>query len=227
MAVDRFVSSIDQATRTTSVVNRLQDRSLIPYRRLSLQLHHDLRHGLSSRSVMLVSPDDGRICAVAAANLACCMAEELGRSVLLADATREGLLTSEMTNAAPRGFNNFLSNANLPLDDLILPTSFNDVCFLPSGVRSAGYRPENARDLLASTANFFEFVVVAAGAILKDPFALASAPGFGAVLMLLVENETSMKDYAHAQQTLEMCRVENVRVVVVDRLKRPIRDKSV
>ena len=226
MAVEKLVTSIVQTTRTPLAANRLQDQSLIPYRRLALQLHHDLRRGFASRSVMLVSPDDARICAVAAANLACCMAEELGRALLLADATREGLLSSEMTNAAPKGLNNFLSNSDLPLDGLILPTSFNDVFFLPSGTRSAGSRPENTTELLASTADLFEFVVVAAGAILNDPFALASAPGFGAVLMLLVENETSMKNYVDAQRTLEMCKVENVRVVVVDRVKRPVREES-
>jgi hypothetical protein len=225
MAVDKLVTSIIQTPRKPPVLSRLLDAGLVPYRLLALQLHNDLRRGFASRSVMLVSPDDSRICAVAAANLACCMAEELGRAVLLADATREGLLSSEMTNAAPSGLNDFLSNTDLPLNSLTLPTSFNDVLFLPSGSRAAGYRPENTPELLAAAADGFEFVVVAGGAILTDPSALACAPAFGAVLMLVIENETSTRNYEDAEQALKMCKVENVRVVLVDRIKRPVKDE--
>jgi hypothetical protein len=222
MAVDKSVTSINQIERKPPVLSRLLDEASVPYRRIALQLHNDLRRGYASRSVMLVSPDDSRMCAVAAANLACCMAEELGRAVLLADATREGLLSSEMTNAAPSGLNDFLSNSDLPLSSLTLPTSFNDVSFLPSGSRSAGYRPENAAELLAAAANEFEFVVVTGGAILTDPSALACAPAFGVVLMLVIENETSTRKYEDAEQALKMCKVENVRLVLVDRIKRPV-----
>ncbi len=193
------------------------DGSLAAYRRLALQLHHDLGHGPTSRSVLVVSPDDAGTCARVAANLACCMAEELGRGVLLADATREGMLSSALADAIPLGLNNLLSDTSLGLEKLVLPTSFADVSFLPSGTRSKGYSPENSDRLLQQAALRFDFAVVAAGAILSDPFALASAPCYGAVLLLVVENETPTKLFEEAGHSLKMCGVERLHVTLVER----------
>ena len=198
-------------------VTEQSDSESIAFRRLALQLHHDLNASSSSRSVLVVSPDDAGACAMVSSRLACCMAEELAREVLLADATREGRLSVALAEAVPTGLNDFLSDPSLPLEKLVLPTSAPGVAFLPSGSRSKGYDPDHNANLLRAAGDRFNFVVVAAGAILNDPFALASAPLFGAVLLLVIENETPTKRFEEAAHALKMCGVERLHLTLVHR----------
>src|SRR5262249_55731593 len=107
---------------------------LSAYRRLALQLHFDSpRSDSLCRSVLIVTPNESRLCARDSLTLASCMAEELNRPVLLVDATPDSEVSDLLNNPASPGVTDFLADPMRPLPELVHPTSKNNVWFLSHG----------------------------------------------------------------------------------------------
>src|SRR5438094_2862878 len=133
--------------RWWQVWKRRRELDLTAYRRLVLQLHHGLpRSGENPRSVLIVTPNELGFCANGSITLACCMAEELQRSVLLVDAANEPEMSRMLGSPVSHGLSDFLSEPTRPLQDLAFPTSQHNAWFLPRGT---GQTPP----ILASPAN--------------------------------------------------------------------------
>jgi hypothetical protein len=188
-----------------------------PYRRLALQLHYDLCRPDNPRSVLLVTPNPSRLCAYGSATLACCLADELRRPILLVDACPAAPEASRMLgSAAIRGFSDLLLTPSLPWDDLVLPTSHENVWFLPAGATvgpSQAAPPEHIVAVLKAAEARYDFVLVCGGSVLSNTMALAVVPYVGCVLLLAIENQTRVEDLDAAQETLQFCKASKVGLV--------------
>jgi len=142
------------------------------------------------------------------------MAEELLRPVLLVDAADDCEVSRILGSLASQGLSDFPMR---PLQELVLPTSQQNVWFLSRGAvqgSSFSASPENAHDLLVRSARQWDFVVVAGGPVLKNSLPLAMAPYVGHVLLLVTENRTYIDDIDAAQTALELCKARNVSLVL-------------
>jgi hypothetical protein len=114
------------------------------------------------------------------------------------------------------GFADCLSNAALPLTDLVLCTSHANLSFLPAGKPVAGARPslDDTRGFLTAAKQHYDFTVLCGGAVMADPGSLAIAPAVGRVLLLAIENETKIEDLDSARDALHFCKVDRVGLVL-------------
>ena len=199
------------------------EQELAPYRRLALQLHYELPRSESPRSVLVVSPSNSSFSAHGSATLASCLADEVRRPVLLIDACTTGADVSGILGcSAIRGFSDVLSDPKLPLEDLVLPTSHENVRFLPAGARfglSQLAPPDDIHALLKVAEQRYEFVLLSGGSVLNNSMALALTPYVGCVLLLVIENETRVDDLDAAQDALSFCKARKVGLVLTTPLR--------
>jgi len=199
--------------------SRGSEQDLAAYRRLALQLHYDLPRPQSDRSVLLVTPTASALCAHGAATLACCLAEEVSRPVLLMDASPGRPDVTRMLDCAARpGFVDFLADPELKLDDLIVPTTHDSVFFLPAGTGPGPSSQPVSRDgvgaLLEAVGSRYDFVLLSGGSVLDNSMALALAPHVGCVLLLVIEQKTTVEDLDAAQDSLCFCKARKVGLVL-------------
>lgn len=204
--------------RWWQVWKRGRSLDLSAYRRLALQLHLGLNRGdNAARSALVVTANESRLGATGSLTLASCMAEELQRPALLIDATADGEVGKILHSPETQGLTDFLKDPMRPVQELVLPTSQQNVWFLSRGTAKGSSfpaSPENARDLLVRAAKQWDFVVVAGGPVLQNSLPLAMAPHVGRVLLLVMENRTYKEDIARAQSALELCKAQNVSLVM-------------
>jgi Mrp family chromosome partitioning ATPase len=205
--------------------SREPELDLAPYRRLALQLHNDLPRGKRSlRSVLLVTPISSNLGAHGSAALACCLGEELRRPILLVDVSSKHPETSRIMDcAANHGFADMLRDPMLPLEQFVMPTTRENVWFLPAGTQDREHRspsPEEVSALLLKTAESrYDFVLLSGGGVLNDSAALTLARYVGCVLLLVTENETRVDDLEAAQTALASCKARKLGLVLTTCLK--------
>jgi hypothetical protein len=193
-----------------------QTDSNAPYRRLALQLHYDLPREEGNRSVLIATPTRSPLGASASLHLARSLAEHVQQPVILADTSREGVLSTLLGCESMPGLREMLTNEREEMGDYLLPTSAHHVAFLPSGRRSSdGTLAASTRiaPLVAAARRQSDFIVFSGGAILDDSLSLAVAPHVGLVLLLAMENETLIEDLEEAKQTLERCHAPRLALV--------------
>jgi MinD-like ATPase involved in chromosome partitioning or flagellar assembly len=199
---------------------RERELDLAAYRRLAIQLHQGLPRAENvSRSVLVVTPNEARHWAKGCVTLACCMAEELCRPLLLVDAEAQSEVCGMLGSPESHGLTHFLTNVSPLLAELVLPTSQSNLYFLPSGSSRnspLSASPENARALLVESRKYWDFTVIAGGPVLKNPLTLALAPHVGRVLLLVSENRTPIEDIDAAQIALDECQAKNVGLVLTE-----------
>jgi Mrp family chromosome partitioning ATPase len=190
---------------------------LEPYRRIALRLNYDLIRPDHSRSVLVTTPVASTLSAPGSAALACSLAEELHRPVLIIDCSPGDPELSRILDCKPRkGFADLLSDPNLILDDFVLPTTHENVLFLPAGPSHAPFLAFSGKlgARLQEAEGRFDFVVLSGGAVLGDSTALALTPLVGCVLLLVTENQTLTEDLDAAQEALSFCKARRVGLVL-------------
>ena len=190
---------------------------MAPYRRLALQLNHDLKRPDSSRSVLLATPTDSNCSAHGSLALAYSLGSELRRPVLVVDISPTRPEASRVLDCLnQRGCSDLLNHPDLLLEQLVLPTTHENVFFLPAGSAPNSAPPpssDDLRTLLRSAEEHYEFVVLSGGSVLTDFSALAVAPHVGRALLLVEENKTRVTDLDAAQEALYFCNTGNVGLV--------------
>lgn len=194
------------------------EQNLAPYRRLALQLHYDLPREDGCRSVLLATPNPSPVSVQGSVALACCLTEELLRPVLLIDACPKQPAVSHLLGCAGApGLSDYLAaGPKMPLADLVLPTTYAYVAFLPAGTPTTLSKPappDEIAGLLRAIQQQYDFVLLCGGSLLNNSFALAVAPYVGCVLLLAVENETLVGDLDSAQDALAFCKARKVGIV--------------
>lgn len=195
------------------------ERGAAPYRRLALQLQHELAATQSPRSVLLAAPNRSVLAAHASPSLAFCLAEELGLRVLLIDASgHDRELSRALDCEQQSGWSDLLSQASQDPAPMVLPTSHPAVHFLPAGTVPAaamGRHQDAIPSLLTRALEGHDFLVLSGGSVLHDTAALAATPHVGTVLLMPVENETLVADLDAAQKALRFCKARHIGVVMV------------
>src|SRR5450755_3225781 len=190
------------------------EESMAAYRRLALQLHHDLSRANSPRSALLVTPATSNLCARGTVAVSSCFAEQVRRPVLLIDVCpKHPEATRLLLSDGKPGYAEFLEDPTISLEDLILPTNCNNVSFLPAGSDALRTNPtssDNIRALLEAAEARYDYVLLSGGSVLHDPTIFALAPYVGCVLLLVIENQTMMEDLEAAREVLEFCKVRKV-----------------
>jgi Mrp family chromosome partitioning ATPase len=197
------------------LTHREQERT--QYRRLALQLHCDLPRGEAPRSALLVTPTNSQVGAHSSTMLACCLAAELHRSVLLIDSSTQRSDATQILNCSDRrGLSDLLSDSGPALEELVLPTSCENVFFLPAGSYSNGHSAsqQNAKKHLRIAESRYDFVLLSGGSVLDDAAALAVAPSVGCVLLLVIEAQTALSDMRSAETALDSCKARKVGLVL-------------
>lgn len=192
------------------------------FRRLALQLHYDLQ-GAGPRAVLLGEPGVSAGKGDVAVHLACALASELSKPILLIDASPSRPVTSEWLGIAPApGFTDLLSpgggsarDGGKRLEEGVYPTSQGNLFVLPAG-QPLPLTPEPAdlRAFLDCATKAYDFVVLAGGSVLNDSLTRALAPHAGCVLLTAVENETLTEQLDAAQSALALSKARKVGVVL-------------
>jgi len=201
---------------------RKRDEHLTAYRRLSLQLHYDLAAAGDDRSVLFVSPTQSSVSAHGSMLLACCAAEELRRPILLVDLCERDPETSRLLGVEGRtGFGELRCGTDEPWRELALPTSHDNVFFLPAG--AASHRTQQSHSpietFLSEAKETYGLIVLTGGSVLDDSAASAIAPLAGCVLLAVIENETRLADLDAAQETLTMCGAKKLGLLMTTRVR--------
>lgn len=222
------ISDIDRVSRWRALF-RWATRPAKPdreqWRRLALRLRYDLGAGEGLRSVMLVSAGEGEFEARCSLELAECLADELGKPVLLADAApRERRLSRLLKCAELRGLTDALVEPEVPLADIVLRTSHPNVAVVPAGIIDdpVGHvAAERVTALLEAFHRDHEVVLFSGGGVPGNGLALALAPLVDRVLLLAVENETTSEDFEAAQEALRVRTARDFGLVLATRSPGP------
>lgn len=187
------------------------------YRRVALQLHYDLPRDNNCRSVLLLAPTACKMSVNGSFILSACLAQELGRPVLMIDASAKRAAASQLVQCASmKGFTDLLRDPQLSWSDLVMRTDRENVSFLSAGTSPLGshaHSVERVEEVLCAFGNRFDFVVLSGGSVLEDGAGLALAPHVGCVLLMAVENETKLADLDNAQNVLGYCKARRVGLI--------------
>lgn len=190
---------------------------LATYRRMAVQLNHQLQDLPPPRTVVVAAPTDGSASAHASVALARCMGEELRQRILLVDASPRGEVSRMMGCADDPGFSEMLDDPARPVDGLLLTTTVESVRLLPAGVLGGLTRLNAAADpsgVLRRLKDHADLMVISAGPVLGETAAVALAPFASMVVLVPVENETLAEDLDMAQYALRMCNAARIGILM-------------
>jgi Mrp family chromosome partitioning ATPase len=190
---------------------------LATYRRMAVQLNHQLQEVPAPRSVLVTAPTDASAPAHAAVALARCMGEELRLRVLLVDASPRAEVSRMMGCADDAGFAEMLDDPSRDLDGLLLATTVESVRLLPAGTLGGLTRLNAAADpsgVLQRLKDAADLIVISAGSVLGETAAVGLAPFASAVILVPVENETLAEDLDMAQYALRMCKARKIGILM-------------
>ena len=190
---------------------------------LALRLRGDLQATAGQgRAVMVVGADDDAASLEATLELAWCLAQELGHSVLLVDgAFGEPGMGEALGLASESGLTHFL---DAPLGDPIdlarleQPTAHARIFVLPQGQSYSAQtvRAEGLQRLMGQARQRHEFVLVRSSLQADVNRSLAFSAEVDAALVLAVEEQTTWDQIARAQRLLNECGARRVALVLAD-----------
>jgi len=196
---------------------------LAAYRRLVLQIDLRLPRPDSPRSVLLVTPNASSLCARGSALLARCAADEIRRPILLIDASPNDPEATRILGSDGRpGLSEFLADPGRSLESLVVPTSHENVSFLPAGARHAPAPEGDAAALLSLLKGArlqYDLVLLSGGPVLDDSLALTAVPCVGCVLLLAIEDGTRVEDLDAAQDAISRSEARQVGLVLATGLR--------
>lgn len=193
-----------------------------PWRRLAMRLRYDLGPGEGPRSLMVVTAgEEDEFEARCSLELAESLAEELGKPVLVVDASpRERRLSRLLKCAELRGLTDALVEPEVPLAEIVLRTTHPNVSIVPAGIIAdpAGHvAADRVALLLEAFQRDHEVVLFSGGSVPANGLALALVPVVGRILLLAAENETTSEDFEAAQEALRVRNARDVGVVLATR----------
>jgi MinD-like ATPase involved in chromosome partitioning or flagellar assembly len=170
---------------------------------------------------MLASVGSGDLAARACLELASGLAHELGKGILVVDAAPSERHLSTLLHCAGRtGLTDALFDSELPLGEIVLPTTHPNVAFVAAGAHTNPVEfavAERIGRLLEVFQRDHEIVLLCGGIVPTNALALALAPLVGCVLLLATEDETMIEDLEAAQEALRIRKTRDVGVILATR----------
>jgi len=194
---------------------------------LALRLHGDLSAQGGARSVLVTAADDDAVGLDTTLELAWCLAEQGGHTVLLVDGAfgNDGL-GAALGVAGLAGLTDWLDagSASVPgppaaLASLIQPTGHERIHVLPQGDarKAATVRARALPELIAQAGGQHDFVLVFSSLQGDVHRALAFSPVVDAALLVAVEEQTLVEQITRGQRLLDDCGARRVALVLAAR----------
>lgn len=198
------------------------DQSAGSYSLLALRLERDLARQGRGHSILVTAADDDSVGVEATVELAWCLAEELGHSVLLVDGAFDlRALSSALGLAGKPGLAELLdapTQSHAMLQACVQPTGHERIAVLPHGGDCGiTIRAEAIRRLLAAACEHYDFVLVQGSLLIDGSRSMAFGSLVDAALLLAVEERSTLEDVARGQRLLNDCGARRVALVLGNR----------
>lgn len=196
---------------------------------LALRLLGDLQPQVSGqgRSILVAAADDDAAGLEATLELAWCLAQDLGHSVLLVDgAFGDRSMSTALDLAEQPGLAEFLDateNVDTVLQGLEQSTAHPRIAVLPQG-RPGGartIRPQRLQALFVQACQRHEFVLVRSSLHADVNRSLAFSTLVDAALLVAVEEQTTWDQISRGQRVLNDCGARRVALVLASRPRAP------
>jgi Mrp family chromosome partitioning ATPase len=188
--------------------------------RLATRIEFELTDGGVGHSLLLAAPRSARIVSHATLELGFCLAEDLGRRVLLVDATfcNSGIGAVLGLEKNP-GLADLLGGADRLFESTIRATRHERIFILTSGnvaaTDPATLRSANLEGLLRHATAVFDYVLIQGSPVLDDARSLILSPLVERILLIAEEGKTRLEDLEHSCRDLNACRAAAVNLVLV------------
>jgi Mrp family chromosome partitioning ATPase len=137
--------------------------------------------------------------------------------VLLVDAfAQDDHAHGVRTSPAGPGLSDLLAAAGRSFDEVVLPTTRDNLFLLPAG-NGRGHSPRDEaalRNLVEEAERRFGLVLFSGGSVLGDVLPQQLAPCVGLVVLLAIENETRVEDLDAARDALVLSGARQVGLVL-------------
>jgi len=206
-----------------------KDHSAGSYSLLALRLERDLPRQGRGRSILIAATDDDTVGVEATVELAWCLAEELGHSVLLVDGAFDvRALSAALGLAEKAGLAELLDAParNHPmLQAIVQPTLHERIAVLTHGSDAGdrATRVEAIRQLLAAACGHYDFVLVQGSILVEGSRSMAFSSLVDAALLVAVEEKSTLDHVTRGQRLLNDCGATRVALVLANRpqVRRP------
>lgn len=196
---------------------------------LALRLERDLQRRDKGHSILITATDDDAVGVEATVELAWCLAEELGHSVLLVDGAFDvRTLSASLGLAEKAGLSELLDvpdQESATLQSVVQPTLHERICVLPHGndTGDRAIRAEAIRRLLATACERYDFVLVQGSLLVEGSRSMAFSSLVDAALLIAVEEKTTLDQVTRGQRLLNDCGATRVALVLANRphVRRP------
>lgn len=194
---------------------------------LALRMERDLQRQGKGHSILVTAADDDAVAVEAAVELAWCLAEDLGHSVLLVDGAFEVRQLSEALGVADKvGLSDLLDapeQGSAALLAVVQPTLHERIGVLPRGndLGDHAIRIAAIRDLLAAACERYDFVLVQGSLLVKGSRSMAFSSLVDAALLIAVEDKTTLDQVTRGQRLLNDCGASHVALVLANRPRAP------
>ena len=188
-----------------------------------MRLERDLPRQNRGRSVFVVTADDDAAGVEATMELAWCLAEELGHTVLMVDGSFEALALSAALGMADKaGLAELISAPgadHAKLEGTVQPTAHPRVSILPHGSDTGERvtRLESIRGMLTAACEQFDFVLVLGTILVEGSRSLAFSSLVDAALLVAVEEQTTVDLVTRGKRILNDCGAARVALVLANR----------
>jgi hypothetical protein len=187
---------------------------------LALRLRADLQPQAEGRSLLIAAASDDHAGLELTLELAWCLAEELGHSVLLVDgAFGDRRLSQALGLTASAGLAECIDTpADAPsrLPELTQATRHARISVLPQGNPQGAItvREQSVRQLLELSCQRHDFVLVCSSLRADVSRSLTFCSGVDASLLLALEEETTWDEIKRGQRLLDDCGARRVALVL-------------
>jgi len=187
---------------------------------LALRLRADLQPQDGGRSLLVAAASDDEAGLTLTLELAWCLAEELGHSVLLVDgAFGVRSLSQGLGLDGAAGLAECIdtpADADSRLPELTQATRHPRISVLPQGDPSGAVtvREQSIRSLLALACQRHDFVLISSSLRADVGRALAFCGGVDAALLMALEERSTWDDISRGQRLLDECGARRVALVL-------------
>ena len=197
------------------------------YSLLALRLERDLQRQGKGNSILVTATDDDTVGVEATVELAWCLAEDLGHSVLMIDGAFDlRALSATLGLADAPGLAEFLDGPDqdgAALQAITQPTLHERIRILPHGndLLERPIRIEAIRRLLSIACERYDFVLVQGSLLVKGSRSMAFSSLVDAALLIAVEEITTLEQVTRGQRLLNDCGATRVALVLANRPRAP------
>lgn len=192
------------------------------FRLLALRLERDLPRQNRGRSVFVVTADDDAAGVEATMELAWCLAEELGHTVLLVDGAFDILALSAALGVADKaGLAELICTstaAHATLEGTTQPTAHPRIAMLPRGSDTGERvtRVESIRSVLMEACQQYDFVLVQGTILVEGSRSLAFSSLVDATLLIAIEEQSTVSHVTRGKRILNDCGAARVALVLAN-----------